>query len=233
MKPYPPERIHNVAVVGHGGTGKTSLVEAMLFAAGAIDRLGRVDEGTTTTDFDPEEVRRRHTINASLAPLEWKERKVNLIDTPGYPDFIAEMVAPLRVCEGALLVVDAVAGVEVQTEKAWAYADQNRVCRLVVVNRLDRENAAFARTVEALRGKFGSRIVPLQLPIGTEAQFRGVVDLLRLQAYTWTERQVSAGEIPSELRAEVQAAREAGFATSTRFSTTVNREMMYAALRTG
>jgi len=208
VKPYPPERIRNVAVVGHGGTGKTSLVEAMLFVAGAIDRLGRVDEGTTTTDFDPEEVRRRHTINASLAPLEWKERKVNLIDTPGYPDFVAEMVAPLRVCEGALVVVDAVAGVEVQTEKAWAYADENRASRLVVVNRLDRENAAFARTVEALKGKFGGRIVPLQLPIGAESGFRGVVDLLHMKAYTWTEREMAAGEVPAELRAEAEAARE-------------------------
>ena len=208
MKPYPPDRIHNVAVVGHGGTGKTSLVEALLFTARAIERLGRVDDGSTTTDFDPEEVRRRHTINASLAPLEWQERKVNLIDTPGYPDFIAEMVAPLRVCEGALVVVDAVAGVEVQTEKAWAYAEDGGTGRLVVVNRLDRENAVFGRTVERLQAKFGNRVVPLQLPIGTEAAFRGVVDLLHSRAYTWADGTMTAGEIPAEMAAEAEAARE-------------------------
>ena len=208
MKPYPADKIHNVAVVGHGGTGKTSLVEAMLFVAKAIDRLGRVDEGTTATDFDAEEVRRKHTINASLAPLEWRERKVNLIDTPGYPDFIAEMVAPLRVCEGALIVVDAVAGVEVQTEKAWSNADESRTSRLVVVNRLDRENAVFARTVAGLTAKFGTRVVPLQIPIGAEAHFRGVVDLLHMTAYTWADGEPAVGEIPADLDAEAEAARE-------------------------
>jgi elongation factor G len=208
VKPYPADRIRNVAVVGHGGTGKTSLVEAMLFAARAIDRLGRVDEGTTTTDFDPEEIRRRHTINASLAPLEWKEHKVNLIDTPGYPDFIAEMVAPLRVCEGALVVVDAVAGVEVQTEKAWTFADEQQGSRLVVVNRLDRENAVFARTVELLVARFGKRVVPLQLPIGAETALRGVVDLLQMKAYTWTNGEMTVEEVPADLSAEAAAARE-------------------------
>ncbi len=208
MKPYAADKIHNVAVVGHGGTGKTSLVEAMLFAAKAIDRLGRVDEGTTTTDFDPEEVRRKHTINASLAPLEWSNRKINLIDAPGYPDFIAEMVAPLHVCEGALVVVDAVAGVEVQTEKAWASADENRTSRLVVVNRLDRENALFARTVERLRTRFGGRVVPLQIPIGAEAHFRGVIDLLHMKAYVWANGEAIVGEIPAEWTAEAAAARE-------------------------
>jgi elongation factor G len=208
VKPYPAERIRNVAVVGHGGTGKTTFVEALLFVARSIDRLGRVDEGTTTTDFDPEEVRRKHTINASLAPLEWKERKVNLIDTPGYPDFIAEMVAPLRVCEGVLIVVDGVAGVEVQTEKAWAYAEENRTGRLIVVNRLDRENAVFPRTVDGLRAKFGARVVPLQLPIGAESQFRGVVDLLHMKALIWTDGAPAEGEVPAELRADAEAARE-------------------------
>lgn len=208
MKPYPPERIHNVAVVGHGGTGKTTLVEGLLFAAHAIERLGRVDDGTTTTDFDPEEVRRKHTINASLAPLEWQERKINLIDTPGYPDFIAEMVAPLRVCEGALVIVDAVAGVEVQTEKAWAAAEENGVSRLVVVNRLDRENAAFARTVEWLQTKFGPRVVPLQLPVGAEGEFRGVADLVHMQAYTWADGVMTAGPLPADVAAEAEVARE-------------------------
>ncbi|MDQ7819646.1 MAG: elongation factor G [Armatimonadota bacterium] len=208
MKPYPPDRIRNVAVVGHGGTGKTSLVEAMLFVARAIDRLGRVDDGTATTDFDPEEQRRRHTINAALAPLEWQQCKVNLIDAPGYPDFVGEVVAALRVADGALVVVDAVAGVQVQTEVAWLYADRAGVSRLVVVNRLDRENASFDRAVDSLRRRFGSRVAPVQIPIGAESALSGVVDLVEMKAYTFATGAVSAGEVPAELAEAARAARE-------------------------
>ncbi len=208
MKPYGPERIRNVAVVGHGSTGKTSLVEAVLFVAKALDRLGKVDEGTTTTDFDPEEQRRKHTINAALAPLEWKDHKINLIDTPGYPDFVGEVVGALRVVEGAVVVVDAVSGVQVQTEVAWSYADRTRASRLVVVNRLDRENANFDRTVEALRAKFGTKVAPIQIPIGTETAFSGIVDLLEMKAYTFKTGEPTATEIPADLMARAQAARE-------------------------
>lgn len=208
MKPFPPDRIRNVAVVGHGGTGKTSLVEAMLFTAKAVDRLGKVDDGTATTDFDPEEQRRKHTINASLAPLEWKDHKINLIDAPGYPDFVGEIVGALRATEGALVVVDAVSGVQVQTEVAWLHADRHHVSRLVVVNRLDRENASFDRTVEALRTKFGTKVVPIQIPIGAEANFSGIVDLLEMKAYLARSGEMTAADIPDELRAAAQAARE-------------------------
>ncbi len=208
MKPVAPERIRNVAVVGHGGTGKTSLVEAMLFVAKAVERLGKVEDGTTTTDFDPEEQRRKHTINAALAPLEWRDYKINLIDAPGYPDFVGEVVGALRVVEGAVVVVDAVAGVQVQTEVAWGYADRGGVSRLVVVNRLDRENANFDQTLEALRTRFGTKVAALQIPIGTEAAFAGVVDLLEMKAYTSKGGEgVSAG-IPAELAAQAKAARE-------------------------
>jgi len=150
VKRYPADRIRNVAVAGHGGTGKTSLVEAMLFAAKAVDRLGRVEDGTTTTDFDPEEIRRKITVNAALAPLEWQETKLNLIDTPGYPDFIGEVVGALRAVESVLVAVDATAGVEVQTDKVWSLADRERLSRVVVVSRLDREHAAFPRVVEGV-----------------------------------------------------------------------------------
>jgi len=208
LKRYSPEHIRNIAVVGHGGTGKTSLVEAMLFHAKAIDRLGKVDDGTTTTDFDPEEIRRKHTINVSLAPLEWDDAKVNLIDTPGYPDFIGEMIGALRVCEGALVVVDGVAGTQVQTEQAWAQADQYHLARLVVVNRLDRENANFDRVTEGLRARFGPRVVPMHLPIGTETGFRGVVDLVTMKVHLATDAGEKVEEVPAELRDAAAAARD-------------------------
>lgn len=208
MKPYPPERIRNVAVVGHGSTGKTSLVEAMLFHAKATDRLGKVDDGTAITDFDPEEQRRKHTINASVAPVEWKDHKVNLIDAPGYPDFVGEVVGALRVVEGAIVVVDAVSGVQVQTEVAWSQADRAGVSRLVVINRLDRENASFDRTVESLRDNFGTKVAPIQIPIGAETAFSGVVDLLEMRAYTFKHGEAVATDVPAELQAQASVARE-------------------------
>jgi elongation factor G len=208
LKRYAPEHIRNVAVVGHGGTGKTSLVEAVLFQAGAIDRQGKVEDGTTTTDFDPEEIRRKHTINASLAPVEWESTKINLIDTPGYPDFVAEMVGALRVCEGALVVVDARAGVEVQTEYAWARADEQGLPRLVVITRLDRENASFDEAVEALRAKFGARLVPMHLPVGAETAFAGVVDLVSLKAHVRKDGKDAIEALPEALKDAAQAARE-------------------------
>ena len=208
MKPYPPDRIRNVAVVGHGGTGKTTLVEAALYTAKAVDRLGKVDDGTSTTDFDPEEQRRKHTINAALAPLEWNGVKVNLIDVPGYPDFVGEVVGALRAVEGAVLVVDALSAVQVQTEVAWAQADKAGVSRLVVVNRLDRENASFDRTLESLRTRFGTKVAPIQIPIGAEGSFGGVVDLVEMKAYAAKNGEMTPSEIPSNLIAGAQAARE-------------------------
>lgn len=208
MKRYGPEQIRNVAVAGHGGVGKTSLVEAMLFVAGAIDRLGRVDDGTTTTDFDPEEMRRKHTINASLAPVEWDGVKINLIDTPGYPDFVGEVVGALRVCEGVVVVVDARAGVEVQTEYVWARAADRDLPRLVVVNRLDRENASFDEAVEALRRRFGARVVPLQLPVGAETALAGVVDLLTMKAHVLKDGKETVEDVGGALREAAQAARD-------------------------
>jgi len=175
MRTYGTEQIRNVAVVGHGGVGKTTLVEALLFCSGAIDRMGRVDEGTATTDYDPEEIRRKMTIHLALAPLPWRDHKVNLLDTPGYPDFLGECYAALHVADAALFVIDALGGIQVQTDKLWKVADQYGLPRLVFVNRLDRENAQFGRVLEQLQGRFGG-VVPLTLPIGQEAALLGVGD---------------------------------------------------------
>jgi elongation factor G len=208
MKVYPVERIRNVAVVGHGGVGKTTLVEALLYASGVIERMGRVDDGTTTTDYDPEEIRRKMTINLTPAPLEWKDHKLNLLDTPGYPDFIGECFAALHVADAALFVLDAVAGIQVQTEKLWRVAEAARLPRFLFLNRMDRENAEFQRVTEQLRDRFGPHVVPLQVPVGRETAFRGVVDLVTLRASSVEEGKVRTGEPPAEVQEEVRRWRE-------------------------
>src|SRR5947208_4550455 len=175
-------KIRNVGIVGHGGVGKTSLVEALLFSAGALTRLGKVDDGSTTTDFDPDEIRRKISINTSIAYCDWKGHRVNVVDTPGYGDFIADARAGLRVVEAAVVVVDAVAGVQVQTEKVWKFANDENLPRVVVVNRLDRERADFYRTLESLARRLKGRLVALQIPVGEEAGFRGFVDLVNMKA---------------------------------------------------
>src|SRR5207244_5716 len=174
-------RIRNVGFVGHGGVGKTSLVEALLFSVGAVTRLGRVDDGTTTGDFDPDEIKRKISLNLSVAYGDYKGHRINLVDTPGYGDFISEARAGLRVVEGAVVVVDAVAGVQVQTERVWKFATEYELPRAVVVNRLDRERADFFRTLESLGKRLKGRLVPVQIPIGAEGAFTGVVDLVRMK----------------------------------------------------
>ncbi len=207
MKRYPTDRIRNVAVVGHGGTGKTALVEAMLFAAKAIERLGKIEDGTTTTDFDPEEIRRKITVNAALAPLEWQECKINLIDAPGYPDFIGEVTGALRAVEGLLVAVDAVAGAEVQTDKVWALAERARLSRLIAITRTDRENANFERTLESLQARFGRRVVALHWPVGGEGSVAGVLDLLELRAYG-EGGPLTSDKVPADALDAAKAARE-------------------------
>src|SRR6266571_384513 len=178
-------KIRNVGVVGHGGVGKTSLVEAMLFAAAAVTRLGKVGEGATTTDCDPDEIKRKISINTSVAYCDWKDHHVNVVDTPGYGDFIADARAGLRVVEAAVVVVDAVAGVQVQTEKVWKFATEFDLPRVVVVNRLDRERSDFFRTLESLGRRLKGRLVPLHLPVGEEHGFKGFVDLVTQKAVTY------------------------------------------------
>src|SRR5947208_5978168 len=168
VKSFPAAKIRNVALVGHGGAGKTSLAEALLHCSGTINRLGRIEDGTTTTDFDPEEVRRGISLQLALAPFEHDGFKINLLDAPGYADFVADVQAALRVADLAVFVVSAVEGVEVQTEAAWRIAADLDVPRMVFVNKLDRERASFERTLDELREKFGAGVAPLELPIGEE-----------------------------------------------------------------
>ena len=201
-------KIRNVGVVGHGGVGKTSLVEAVLFAAGAVSRLGRVDDGTTTTDFDPDEIKRKISINTSVAFCDWKGHRISLVDTPGYGDFIADARAGLRVVEAAVVVVDAVAGVQVQTEKVWKFAVEYNLPRVVVVNRLDRERADFFRTLESLTQRLKGRLVAVHLPVGEESGFRGWVDLVKMKAVTYTDGKPSEGEVPADLADRAREYRE-------------------------
>jgi elongation factor G len=209
MKKYPIESIRNVALVGHGGTGKTSLAEAMLYTAGAISRLGRVDDGTSTGDFDPEEVQRKISINLSVLPCEWKGAKVNLIDTPGYPDFVGDVIGAMRAVEAALLVVDGTGSIDVGTETAWDLATEAGITKLFFVNKLEKENTDFYRTLEALRQRFGTSVAPLQLPIGAEDKFVGVVDLLTHKAYQWDNGKIVSVDMPAEMQAQISKMREA------------------------
>jgi elongation factor G len=201
LKTYPTPKIRNVALVGHSGAGKTTLAEALLLRAGVINRAGRVEDGTTVTDFDPEEQKRNLSLSLALAPFEWDGHKVNLIDTPGYADFIGDVHAALRVADLAVFVVSAVDGVEVQTEAIWKVASELELPRMIFVNKLDRERANFQRTLEELRSKFGAGIAPLELPIGEEAAFRGVADLLTDKAFFYEGGTHTEGEIPDDLTA--------------------------------
>ena len=185
MKVYDAQSLRNVALVGHSGAGKTQLLSALLFDAGAVNRLGRVDEGTTVTDYDEEEITRKHTLSASLAYVEWNRSKINFIDTPGMANFLSDARAALRVSDAALVVVDAVSGVQVSTEKVWSIAAEMETPRLVVLNRLDRERASLSRALDSLRGVFGRTVIPIQIPIGEEKDFRGVVDLVAMKAWTF------------------------------------------------
>jgi elongation factor G len=187
MKVYDAPNIRNVALVGHGGCGKTSLASALLFNGGAVNRLGRVEDGTTVTDFDPDEIERQISLQTALAYTEWNKTKINILDAPGYANFVAEARAALRIADAALVVVDAVSGVEVQTEKVWGYAEDYGLARLIAVNRMDRENASFDRALEAIQGSFGRTAVPIGIPVGEEKAFRGVVDLVAEKALIWGE----------------------------------------------
>jgi elongation factor G len=212
LKRYRTEDLRNVALIAHGGAGKTSLAEAILYDAGAIDRLGRVDDGTSTMDYDPDEIRRKISISTSVAPLEWKGVKINLIDTPGYADFVGEVKSGLRVADSALVAVCAVSGVEVGTENVWRFADERGLARAIVVTKLDRENADFFKTVDAVRGAFGNRCVPVQIPIGSQDSFRGIVDLITMRAIVYKDgagTKYEETDIPADLSGRARELRDA------------------------
>ena len=202
MKEYNTDQIRNVALLGHGSAGKTSLSEAMLFCSGATNRMGKVEEGTTTADFDDQEIRRRISLSLSLIPCEWKKHKINVLDTPGYTDFVGEVVSAIHVADVGLVLVDAVSGVEVGTELVWVRADTGNLPRMVFINKMDRDNADFERALKALRDTFDGNFVPVQLPIGSQSDFEGVVDLATMKAYRGPDGQV--GDVPETMAEQAE-----------------------------
>jgi elongation factor G len=212
MKVYQSDSIRNVALVGHGDVGKTSLASCFLFDSGAVNRLGKVDQGNSITDFDEDEIERRITISSSPCFVEWNKVKVNFLDTPGYGNFVADARSALRAVDSALVIVSGVAGVEVQTEKVWKWADEYGLARMIVVNKLDRERADFARSVESIQNSFGRVAIPVQIPIGSERNFYGVIDLVQFKAFQYEKDEsgkFQETEIPENLKQEASSQRQA------------------------
>ncbi len=211
MKKYETGQIRNIALVSHGGAGKTSLAEALLYSTGTIPRLGRTDAGNTVTDFDPEEIKRQISIDTALAPCVWQDTKINILDTPGYFDFVGEVISALRVADSAIIVVCSVSGVEVGTEKAWSYTIENKLPRLFFINKMGRENANFERVLKQLQENFGAGVVPIQIPLGSEENFQGVIDLVKMKAILYDDEtglKYHTEEIPADLLEQAQEGRE-------------------------
>ncbi len=208
VKTYATENIRNIVLVGHGGSGKTSLAEALLFKAGAITRMGKTTERNTVCDFDEEEHKRGISISTSLAPIEWDGHKINILDAPGYADFIGEMRAAMRVADLAVFVVSGVEGLEVQTQVAWNYADELALPRVIFINKLDRENSSFRDTLEQLRETFGKGCAPLNLPLGREHDFRGVISVIDVAAFRYDEHGKATEEpVPDDRQSRVDEVR--------------------------
>jgi elongation factor G len=214
MTKYDINKVRNIALVGHGDSGKTSLTETMLFDSKMITRLGDIAQGNTTTDYDPREIKREITINSSLAYLNWKNYTINILDTPGYLDFITDTKSSLRVVDNAIVVVCGVSGVEVQTEKVWNFAEEYKLPRVIFINKMDRERADFFRVKEMINKFFGSSIVPVQLPIGKEESFKGVVDLIKMKAIIYKKSGESKSvfeeqEIPQDIKEQAETYQKA------------------------
>ena len=206
MAQYGLENIRNLALLAHNGAGKTSLSEAILFNTKVINRLGKVSEGSTTSDYDPAEQKRGMSISLSMLPYIWQGNKINLMDTPGYPDFVGEVKSAIRVSEGAVIVVCASSGVEVGTEQVWSYCDAIDLPRIAYINRMDRENVDFDKVVNQIQTKFGRKCLPVQLPIGAHTSFQGVIDLLKMKSYTGTA--AKEGDVPEALKSQAQSLRD-------------------------
>jgi len=207
MKDYSVEKIRNIALVGHGSSGKTSLAAAILFDTGATNRLTKVDKGNTITDYDPDEIERRISINATPCLCEWNDHKINILDTPGYSNFLWDTRAALRAVDGAAVLIDAVSGVEVGTEKVWEMIEERGLPRIIIINKMDRENANFNRALDSVREFFGRQAVPVELPIGEEKNFAGVVDIVEKKAYLFEKDEsgkMSEGPVPAGLVAEIE-----------------------------
>jgi len=205
MQVYDTQHIRNVILMGHGSVGKTSLSEAALFVSGATTRLGSVEDGNTTSDFDEDEHKRKFSINMTVIPVEWEDHKINFIDTPGYADFVSEVVSAAAAADAALVVVDAVSGPEVGTDRVWQIADRRGMPRMIVVNRMDRENANFEAVLEACQRRWGHRVAPLQLPIGSHHSFSGVIDLLAMKAFMGPD--ATEADVPDDSLAEAETLR--------------------------
>jgi elongation factor G len=199
LKKFKVEQIRNLVLLGHGGCGKTMLAEAMLYATKATDRFGKVEDGNSVMDSDPEEIKRKISISAAVAPLEYADCKVNLLDTPGFFDFVGEVKGALRAAGSACIVCQPSAKVEVGTEKAWFFCEEQKLARVIVVNKMDRENANFDGTVKALREKFGNKVIPVQVPIGAADAFKGLIDILRNKAYLWEAGKMTENPVPAEM----------------------------------
>ena len=208
MKIFPSQNIRNVAIVAHQGAGKTALTEALIYNTGAVTRLGKVEEGNTVSDYHPEEVKRKSSVNTSLVACIWRDNKLNILDVPGFSDFFGEVSGSLRAADSLVMVLDAVSGVEVSTEIVWELADESEMPIIGFINKMDRENANFDKTIEDMKNKLSRQIVPVQLPIGSEASFSGMVDLISMKAYKYSGGKASEIDIPADIKAVAESARE-------------------------
>ena len=203
MKDYAVQKLRNICLLAHGGGGKTTLAEAMMFNTGVLDRFGKVVDGTTTTDYDPEEIKRKISISTAMAPCEWMEHKINIIDTPGYFDFVGEVMQGIRVSEGAIILVSAKSGVSVGTEKSWSYAKEQKIARAFFINKMDEENANFNNALDKLISTFGSSVIPFQIPIYESEKFVGYVDIINMTAKKFQKDKAVDCPIPSGLNDKV------------------------------
>ena len=208
MKQYATDKIRNVTLIGHGGAGKTTLTEAILFTTGSIKRMGKVTDGNTVSDFDKEEKERQITIGTSVLPVEWKNSKYNLLDTPGYFDFVGEVYGALKVAGGAVIVVDASSGVEVGTEKAWRYTDDRKIPRIIFINKMDKDDINFDKLINELRDKFGKKIAPFAIPMGEEDDFKGFINVVDLVGREYNGKQCINIKVPEELESKIAPIRE-------------------------